>query len=48
MKLAEEWVEYNVERALPYWCVGAPKIRNARAIYPQNKKYTSLKIILDI
>lgn len=45
---AEEWVEYNVERALPYWGEGAPKIHNALAIYPQNKKYTSLKIILDI
>ena len=45
---AEEWIEYNIERALPYWGEGAPKIRNALAIYPQNKKYTSLKIILDI
>ena len=45
---AEEWIEYNTERALPYWGEGAPKIRNALAIYPQNKKYTSLKIILDI
>ena len=41
---AEEWIEYNVERALPYWGEGAPKIHNTLAIYPQNKKYASQKM----
>lgn len=42
---AEEWIEYNVERALPYYGKGAPKILNALAIYPSNKKYDSVKIV---
>lgn len=41
---AEEWIEYNVERALPYWGSGAPKILNALAIYPSNKKYEPIKV----
>lgn len=41
---AEEWIEYNVERALPYYGEKAPKIFNAIAIYPSNKKYIPLKI----
>lgn len=44
---AVEWIEYNVERALPYYGAEAPKILNAIAIYPSNKKYIPLKIILD-
>lgn len=41
---AEEWIEFNVERALPYYGKGAPKILNALAIYPSNKKYEPIKV----
>ena len=44
---AEDWIEYNVERALPYYGAEAPKILSAIAIYPSNKKYIPLKIIID-
>lgn len=45
---AEEWIEFNVERALPYYGSGAPVILNNNFISSRNKKYASLKIILDI
>ena len=45
---AEEWIEYNVERALPYYGAEAPVILNNNFVSSRNKKYTPLKIILDI
>ncbi len=45
---AEEWIEFNVERALPYYGAGAPVILNNNFISSRNKNYTPLKIILDI
>ena len=44
---AEEWIEYNVERALPYYGAEAPVILNNNFISSRNKNYTPLKIILD-
>ena len=45
---AEEWIEYNIERALPYWGEGAPVILNNNFISSRNKKYIPLKISVDI
>lgn len=45
---AEEWVEYNVERALPYYGSKAPVILDVNYISSRNKNYIPLKIILDI
>lgn len=45
---AEEWIEYNVERALPYYGAEAPVILNNNFVSSRNKKYIPLKIILDI
>lgn len=45
---AEEWVEYNVERSLPYYGSRAPVILNNNFVSSRNKKYIPLKIILDI
>lgn len=45
---AEEWVEYNIERALPYWGERAPVILNNNFLSSRNKKYIPLKIVLDI
>lgn len=42
---AEEWVEYNVERALPYYGDKAPVILNNNFISSRNKKYDSIKIV---
>jgi len=42
---AEEWVEYNVERALPYYGSGAPKILPNNFISSRNKTYIPLQII---
>lgn len=45
---AEEWIEYNVERSLPYYGSTAPVILDNNFISSRNKNYTPLKIILDI
>ena len=45
---AEEWIAYNVERALPYWGKGAPVILNNNFLSSRNKEYIPLKIVLDI
>lgn len=42
---AEEWVEYNVERSLPYYGSTAPVILNNNFISSRNKNYIPLKII---
>lgn len=42
---AEEWVEYNVERALPYYGSGAPVILPNNFISSRNKTYFPLKIV---
>lgn len=43
-----EWIDFNVERALPYYGEGAPVILNNNFVSSRNKKYTPLKIKLDI
>lgn len=45
---AEEWIEYNVERALPYYGEHSPVILNVCHIKANNKKYIPLKISVDI
>ena len=45
---AEEWIEYNVERALPYYGSEAPVILNNNFVSSRNKKYIPLKISVDI
>ena len=42
---AEEWIEYNVERSLPYYGSTAPVILNNNFISSRNKNYTPLKIV---
>ena len=42
---AEAWVEYNVERALPYYDSGAPVILNNNFISSRNKTYIPLQIV---
>ncbi len=42
---AEEWIEYNVERSLPYYGSGAPVILDVDYINSRNKNYTPLKIV---
>ena len=44
---ATEWVEYNVERALPYYGATAPVILNTNTITDKNKKYDPCKVVLD-
>lgn len=41
---ADEWVEHNVERALPYYGKGAPVILDSNFVSSRNKKYIPLKI----
>jgi hypothetical protein len=41
---AEEWVEYNVERALPYYGEHAPVILPNNFLSSKNKKYDPVKI----
>lgn len=41
---AEEWVSYNVERALPYYGDKAPVILPNNFISSRNKKYDPIKI----
>ena len=43
---AIEWVEYNVERALPYYGDKAPVILSVNYICSRNKAYDSIKIDL--
>ena len=45
---AEEWIEYNVERSLPYYNSEgkAPVILNNNFISSRNKKYDPIKISL--
>ena len=43
---AMEWVEYNVERALPYYGDKAPVILAVSSICSRNKAYDSIKIDL--
>ena len=43
---AEEWVEYNVERALPYYGDKAPVILDLQFIKKSNKTYDPIKISL--
>lgn len=42
---AEEWIEYNVERALPYYGSTAPVILDNNFISRRNKTYIPIKII---
>lgn len=44
---AIEWVEYNVERTLPYYGKTAPVILNTETITAKNKTYDPCKIVLD-
>lgn len=44
---AIEWVEYNVERALPYYGATAPVILDCELITAENKEYDPCKIVLD-
>ena len=41
---AVEWVDYNVERALPYYGTGAPKILMNKFIHEDNKAYEPIKV----
>ena len=43
---AEEWIEYNVERALPYYLNKAPAILDNNFISSRNKRYDPIKIDL--
>ena len=42
---AEEWVNYNVESALPYYGDKAPVLSDSCRISPRNKKYDSIKVV---
>ena len=43
---AEEWIEYNVERALPYYLSKAPAILDNNFISSRTKRYDPIKIDL--
>lgn len=43
---AEEWIEYNVERTLPYYLNKAPAILDSNFISSRNKRYDPIKIDL--
>lgn len=43
---AVEWIEYNVERTLPYYLNKAPAILEVDHITSRNKKYDPIKISL--
>ena len=43
---AEEWIEYNVERALPYYGDKAPVILDLQFLKKSNKTYTPIRIDL--
>lgn len=43
---AIEWVEYNVERTLPYYGKKAPVILDSNFVSSRNKTYDSIKIDL--
>lgn len=42
---AVEWVDYNVERALPYYGSGAPKLLMNKFIHTDNKAYEPIKVV---
>lgn len=42
---AEEWIEFNVEPAFPYYGDKAPILSEAYKIMSRNKKYDSVRII---
>lgn len=41
---AVEWVDYNVERTLPYYGESAPKILMNKFIHEDNKAYEPIKV----
>ena len=41
---AEEWIEYNVERALPYYGAHAPVILSNNFVSNRNRTYVPVKI----
>lgn len=43
---AVEWVEYNVERTLPYYLNKAPAILEVDHLTSRNKRYDPIKIDL--
>ena len=43
---AVEWIEYNVERTLPYYLSKAPVILEVDHITSRNKRYEPIKIVL--
>lgn len=45
---AEEWIDYNVERSLPYYREHSPVILDVCRIKANNKKYIPLEISVDI
>ena len=42
---AEEWIDFNVEPALPYYGDKAPALSESYEISPRNKKYDSIKVV---
>ena len=42
---AEEWVIYDVERAIPYYGVHAPVILMNKFIHKDNKYYEPIKVV---
>lgn len=42
---AEEWIDFNVEPALPYYGEKAPKLSENSFVSKRNKNYTPLTII---
>lgn len=44
---AIQWVEFNVERALPYYGETAPVILDITTVTAKNIKYDPCKIVLD-
>ena len=42
---AEEWIDFNVERALPYYGAKAPVILDVDYIGSRNKKYKSIIVV---
>ena len=42
---AEEWIDFNVEPALPYYGDKAPVLSEAYEIRSRNKKYDSVRIV---
>ena len=42
---AEEWIDFNVEPALPYYGDKAPVLFESYEVSPRNKKYDSIKVV---